>query len=104
MAWIGLNGRKRHNWTTSSTTADRNTHTLARALIDGCHHLTPETEAQIDAELAVRACDNAGEVSQPDPAYLEMLKERERERKQEVDWIESEPLAADLLAIENEGI
>lgn len=100
MAWVGRDGRKRYNCTKRGTIADKATHELARRLIDGCLHLTPASEAEIDAALAQQAQDNVGEIGEPDPVYLEAI----AERANETPWTEDEPSAEDLLAIDNEGI
>ena len=103
MAYTGHDGKRRHNWVTNSVVADNETHKLARQLIDGCQHLTPAREREIDATLARLTVNvaEAGEICSPSNEYLETVAEQEAEVPlSEIDG----PSDADLLAIENDGI
>lgn len=97
MPWVARDGTKRHNWTTNSTIAEDEIHKLAQALIDGCHHLTPATEAEIDNLLTLRTSEATYDTDhEPDPEVLAAMKEPE------LDWVNEEPSNAALRAIERE--
>lgn len=99
MAWTGRKGEKRHNWTTNTNVADDRTHNLARILIDGCQHLTPAREAEIDARLAHLTEPSTDETEhEPDTKVLAAM------NVEETDWMNDEPTEAALLAIENGGL
>lgn len=98
------NGKKRHNWTTTGTVVDPEINLTTRRFLDDCSHLTPARMADldnlIDVSQAVRD-HNAGitiiETStKPNEEVIDALD------KDQGDWMDAEPTAAALRAIDRE--
>jgi hypothetical protein len=104
------NGKKRHNWVTNSTIVDKDVDATARTFVGWCGHLTPARDAELDNLIgvsdevrrhneAVRLGKTEGLIK-PDedakPMDVDPLAEFD------TDWMNEEPTADDLRAIEAE--
>ena len=98
------NGKKCHNWTTNGTVVDTKTDETTRRFLDDCTHLTPARMAELDNLIEVTPevrAHNAGLVliksdAEPDKDILKALDEDQG------DWMDTEPTAAALRAIDRE--
>jgi len=87
------NGKKRHNWVTNSTIVDDETNKTAARFIDSCVHLTPAREAELDNLIGVGTDKTDHE---PDPEIVGAMEDEDWGDS----WMDQEPTAADLRAIE----
>lgn len=79
---------KTHNWTTSGKTVNSEAHRLTLDFLNGCNHLTPAAEAELDnllAELERNHPDEGpGVICEPDAEIVEMM-----EKGPDPDWWET---------------
>lgn len=94
---------KKHNWTTgpNNKVVDRDTEKAALRFLNNCGHLTPKKMAELDNLLSAMKrkpkTEDANTVCEPNPVVIAVLEE-----PPEPDWMDGEPVDAELKEIERE--